>query len=130
MLSVDHIGYAVEDIEKTAALYCSSGWKMSEIFDETVQNARIAFLTKDGFPKIELVSRLSGESPVDEIIRKNGVSPYHICYVVNDIMSAVEDLYAEGFRPLFVPVESVAMDGRKICYLFNSAAGYIELVEK
>lgn len=129
LLKMDHIGYAVRDIEKSAALYVSAGWDMSPIYEELVQHAKIAFLTKPGMNTIELVSPLVGDSPVDNILRKQGVAPYHICYVVEDIMQAVEDLYEEGFKPLFLPVESNAMDNRKICYLYHLDVGYIELVE-
>lgn len=130
LLEMDHIGYAVKNIEKSAALYVEAGWTLSNIFEEKVQNTKIAFLTKPGMTTIELVSPLDGDSPVDHILRTQGVSPYHICYVVADIMQAVEDLYEEGFKPLFLPVESVAMENRKICYLYHLDVGYIELVEK
>ena len=128
LISINHIGYAVKDIETTAKLYVEAGWRLSEIYEEKVQNARIAFLTKEGMAKIELVAPLEGESPVDNILKKMSVTPYHICYDVDDIDEAVEDLFDEGFRPLFMPVESVAMDNHKICYLFHQHVGFIELV--
>lgn len=128
--SVNHIGYAVKDIFVTAQPYVDSGWELSEIFEEKVQNTKIAFLKKDGFPTIELVSPLDdSKSPVDNIIAKSGVAPYHICYDVEDIEQAVEDLYEEDFKPLFMPVESVAMENHKICYLHHLSVGLIELVE-
>lgn len=127
---MDHIGYAVRDIEQSAMSYLSAGWELSPIYEERVQHAKIAFLTKPGMTTIELVSPLDGKSPVDNILRTQGVAPYHICYVVDDIMQAVEDLYEEGFKPLFMPVESNAMNNRKICYLYHSEIGYIEIVSK
>lgn len=129
--SVNHIGYAVRDIQKTAQFYLDAGWQLSEIYEEEVQHAKIAFLTKDGFPKIELVAPLrEGEqSPVDTYLQKIGCCTYHVCYDVDDIEQAVEDLYdEEGFMPMFEPVESVAMEGHQICYLYNLHVGLIELV--
>ena len=128
--SVDHIGYAVRDIATTARYYTAAGWQLSEVYEERVQNARIAFLRREGFPTIELVSPLEGKSPVDNILKQVGCSTYHVCYVVEDIDQAVEDLYEEDFKPLFFPVESVAMENRKICYLYNMQVGLIELVER
>lgn len=129
--SVSHIGYAVRDILQTARHYVRAGWEMSDIFEEIVQNSKIAFLTKEGFPTIELVSPLDdSKSPVDNILHNNGVAPYHICYVVDDIEQAVEDLYEEDFKPLFMPVESIAMGNCKICYLHHMEIGLIELVER
>lgn len=128
--AIDHIGYAVQNIEETAKLYLDAGWNLSEIFEEHVQNTKIAFLSKSGFTKIELVSPLNAtKSPVDNILLKNGVALYHICYKVDDIESAVEDLYEENFKPLFMPVPSVAMNNKKICYLHHMSIGLIEIVE-
>lgn len=128
--SVNHIGYAVKDISITAKLYVEAGWTLSEVYEEKVQNTKIAFLKKEGFPTIELVSPLNdSKSPVDNYLSNNGVSPYHICYDVEDIEQAVEDLYEENFKPLFMPIESVAMDHHKICYLHHLDLGLIELVE-
>lgn len=127
---IDHIGYAVNDIQKTAQYYVDGGWSLSKIYDENVQNTKIAFLTKVGMPTIELVSPLDGESPVDNILKHSGVAPYHICYVVDDMMAAVEELYEEGFKPLFMPVKSVAMNNREICYLYHLELGAIELVSR
>lgn len=129
-IEIDHVGYAVKDIMATARLYVESGWQLSELYEEKVQNAKIAFLRRPGFVTIELVAPLNGESPVDKFLETGGVQPYHICYVVDDVMKAVEDLHNENFMPLFWPVESVAMSNRKICYLYNENVGLIEIVNK
>ncbi len=128
--SINHIGYAVRDIKMTAKYYVDAGWNLSEIFNEEVQQVQIAFLTKEGFPKIELVAPLKEDvpSPVDNYLQKIGCGTYHVCYDVDDIDQAVEDLFDEGFKPLFEPIESVAMAGHKICYLFHLHLGLIELV--
>lgn len=127
---IDHIGYAVHDIQKTAHYYVDGGWCLSGIYEEPVQKAKIAFLVKLGMPTIELVSPLNGDSPVDNVLKHNGVAPYHICYVVDDMMEAVEELYEEGFKPLFMPIQSVAMDNREICYMYHLELGAIELVSR
>ena len=128
--AIDHIGYAVRDIAETAAPYVAAGWELSEVYNEEVQHTKIAFLTKPGFTTIELVSPLDGPSPVDEYIQNGGVQPYHICYRVENMMDAVESLHNEDFMPLFMPVESVAMLNKQICYLYNKSVGLIEIVEK
>lgn len=128
--SVNHVGYAVRDIPKTAQIYINAGWELSPVFEEEIQRTKIAFLSKEGFPTIELVAPLiEGEkSPVDNFLQKIGSTTYHICYDVDDIEEAVEDLFDEGFKPLFEPVASVAMDGHQICYLYHVDVGLIELV--
>lgn len=128
--SIDHIGYAVRDIQETAALYVAAGWTLSEVYNEEVQHARIAFLRKEGMTTIELVSPLEGKSPVDRFLENGGVQPYHICYTVEDVWETIEDLHEEGFVPLFMPVPSVAMENKEICYLYHEQVGLIEVVAK
>jgi len=130
IVSFHHIGYAVQDIEITAKMYIEAGWVLSEVYIETIQNSKIAFLSRDKFPLIELVAPIDDTSPIVQTINKSGVTPYHICYEVDDIEEAVEDFWEAGhFIPLFEPVASNAMEDRKICYLYNKDIGLIELVE-
>lgn len=128
---LDHIGYAVNDLETTAKHYLEAGWTCSPVYEETAQHALIMFLTKEGFPKIELVAPNGQEKfPAENTLKTSGVAPYHLCYEVDDVMEAMESLYEEGFVPMFMPVESVAMHGKKICYLCSLEVGTIEIVSK
>jgi len=129
-ISVHHIGYAVHDIEKTAEYYINADWLLSEIIIEKVQNVKIAYLSKEGFPLIELVAPIDENSPIVKTLEKSGVTPYHVCYEVDDIDETIEALYEDHFMPLFEPVESVDMENRKICYLYNLNVGLIEIVSK
>ena len=128
LLNMDHIGYAVRDIQETAAPYLAAGWELSEVYNEEVQHTKIAFLRKEGMTTIELVSPLDGPSPVDKFLKNENAQPYHICYTVEDVWEAIEDLHEEGFVPLFMPVPSVAMENREIGYLYHEHVGVIEVV--
>ena len=125
-----HIGYAVNDIAVTAQYYTKAGWQLSDIYSDTIQNSQIAFLTKDGFPLIELVAAVDELSPVVNTLKKNGVCPYHICYQVDDIEEAIAQMKRQKYLPLFKPVPAVALENRLICYLYNKDIGLIELLNK
>lgn len=129
-LSFHHIGYAVKSIKDTADFYIRNGWVLTEECTDPIQNTIIAFLKKDGFPLIELVAPIDDKSPIEKTLKKGGVSPYHICYSVDNIEETVAELRKEKFMPLFKPVSAVALDNHKICYLYNQNVGLIELVEK
>lgn len=125
-----HIGYAVNSIEKTSIYYTEEGWTLSEIYSDTIQNTRIAFLSKVFFPLIELVEPIDDKSPVVKTLDKMGVTPYHICYEVDDIDLAISKMKKKRFIPLFNPVNAIALNNRKICYLYNKQVGLIEIVNK
>lgn len=125
-----HLGYAVKDIKKTARYYQKAGWILSDITLDPIQNTYIAFLTKEGMPKYELVAPVDDNSPIVKTLGKLGNTPYHVCYSVDDIEKAVVDLKALHFVPLFNPVPAVAIDNEFICYLYNPYVGLIEIVQE
>lgn len=130
-----HIGIAVFNIEETAPFYIMQGYSKSQTVYDPIQNVHICFLsypTGDGgkMPLIELIEPVDEKSPVYKILQKNGVTPYHIYYEVENISDTITELKREKFIPLSKPVEAVAMSNKKVCFLFNKNIGIIELVEK
>jgi methylmalonyl-CoA/ethylmalonyl-CoA epimerase len=102
---------------------------MTDIIIDPIQNVRITFLRKKNMPTIELLEPIDDLSPVSKTISKSGVTPYHSCYVVEDITDAISRLKKMNYLPLFSPVPAVALNNKKICFLFNKDIGLIELVE-
>lgn len=124
-----HIGVAVKDIDKTSAIYEVAGYDMSDIIFDPIQNVNIRWLTKEGMPTIELLTPVDETSPVCKILKKNGVTPYHMCYVVGDIDNAVVELRKQKYVLVSKPVEAIAMHNCKVAFLYNRHIGLIELVE-
>ncbi|OQA94741.1 MAG: hypothetical protein BWY22_02363 [Bacteroidetes bacterium ADurb.Bin217] len=125
-----HIGYAVKSIEETAKFFLFLGYTITKTVIDPIQRVHIAFLLKEHTPCIELVQPIDDESPVVSILQKNGVTPYHICYEVEDINEAISEMRKQKFIPLFNPVPALAFDNRLICYFFNKNVGLIELLNK
>ena len=125
-----HVGIAVQSIEETAKCYIRLGYSLTETIEDPVQNVRIAFLKRDDSPLLELVQPVDKTSPVCNILKKVGVSAYHFCYETADLQKKVEDLENQDFKILVEPVEAVAFHHRKICFLYHSDIGLIELLEK
>jgi|GEM_PF-3159974 len=60
------------------------------------------------------------------MLNKKGVSPYHLCYEVDDIQAVYDDLSSrEEWLLMFEPV---AFSNRKITYFMNYDVDFIELV--
>jgi hypothetical protein len=125
-----HIGIATFDIEKTAKYYLDAGYKKTNTIKDAIQNVYICFLYKKGMPYIELLSPVDKTSPISKTLEKSGVSPYHCCYMVNDIESAITRLRIKNYILLSKPVIAVALENRKICFLFNKDVGLIEIMEQ
>lgn len=124
-----HIGVAVKEIEKTAAVYVQGGYKKSVITFDPVQQVNICWLTKEGMPTVELVEPVDDLSPVCKTLEKNGVTPYHTCYLVEDIEKAIAELRKMRYVVVVKPVVAPAIMNSKVCFLYNKHVGLIELVE-
>jgi methylmalonyl-CoA/ethylmalonyl-CoA epimerase len=125
-----HVGVAAESIEKTAKLFTEAGYKMTNVIFDPMQNVNISFLEKPDSPLLELVEPVDEKSPVRNILNKVGVSAYHFCYEAENLDDSIAELRKKKFMLLVKPVEAVAFDGRKICFLYHKDAGLIELLEK
>lgn len=124
-----HIGVAVKDIDTTAAIYVSAGYRKSETVFDPIQNVNICWLTKDGAPTVELLAPVDEKSPVNKTLEKVGVSPYHCCYIVDNVEDAASELRKQKYIMVSKPAEAVAFCGSRVCFLFNKNMGLIELVE-
>lgn len=124
-----HIGVAVKNISSTAAVYVAGGYKQSETIFDPEQNVNICWLTKDGMPVVELLEPVDEKSPVNKTLEKLGVTPYHTCYIVEDIEEAVNALRMMKYIVVSKPIGAVAIQGSRVCFLYNKNVGLIELVE-
>ena len=125
---IDHIGYLTGDISQTSKAFGILGYSSDNIVNDDIQQTRICFLHKEGEVDIELVEPYEKNKTMQKMLTKRGVTPYHICYEVNDIDAEYNELVAKNWTALFRPVEAPAFCNRKICYFWNSEIGFIELV--
>lgn len=125
-----HIGVAVKDIDATASVYEQGGYHRSSTIFDPIQNVNICWLTKDSTPTVELLAPVDENSPVNKTLEKVGVSPYHCCYIVENLDEAVAALRKQRYVMVSKPEEAVAFKGSRVCFLFNKSVGLIELVEE
>ena len=125
-----HIGMATNDIEATASIYEQGGYKRSASIFDPIQNVNICWLTKEGMPTVELLSPVDEKSPVNKTLEKNGVTPYHTCWIVPNIEGAAQQLRKQRYVMVSKPAEAVAFCGSRVAFFFNKAIGLIELVEE
>ncbi len=129
-MTFHHIGVAVRSIDLTATIYVNAGYKRSATIFDPVQNVSICWLIKENMPTVELLAPVDEVSPVCKNLEKNGVSPYHTCYVVSDIEDTVANLRKMKYIVVSKPVEAIAIHNSKVAFLYNKNIGLIELVEE
>jgi len=127
---VDHIAIVVRSIEEGLQGYEGAlGFELTEVKEMPEQAVRIAFLPV-GESEIELVEPLTADSGVARFLEKRGEGLHHICFKVDDIEVALQDLAAQGVR-LIDQRPRQGAHGRVAFLHPKSAHGVlIELIEK
>jgi len=100
MRKIEHIGIAVKDLETSnelfAKLFGATHYKTEEVESEGVKTS----FFMNGPNKIELLEATNPDSPIAKFIEKKGEGIHHIAFDVEDIISEISRLKAEGFTIL------------------------------
>jgi len=98
VLKIDHIGVAVENLEKSLQLYSGLlGLKSEGIEEVAEQKVNVAFIPV-GESEIELLESTSPDGPIARFIVSRGLGIQHIAFCVENIEKALEELKAQGVR--------------------------------
>ena len=128
---IHHVGYAVKNLKEARKRFKELGFEEeARIFEDNLRKVMIQFM-RNGKYRIELIAPMDGNSsPIDDILKKTGPTPYHICYEVEDLESSIREFRKKGYLLLHPPAEAVALDRRKVAFLYNLHIGIVEFVDK
>ena len=116
MQKIEHIGIAVDDIEKSNALFSRIFGKENFKLEIVESEGVITSFFKIGESKIELVAATNSESPIAKYLAKNKSGMHHIAFVVDDIDKEMIRLQREGIR-LLNEIPKKGADNKLICFL-------------
>ncbi len=94
---LNHVAIAVPDLEAASAVYRDTlGATVSDPFDQPEHGVTVIFVELPN-TKIELLKPLGEGSPIAKFLEKNARGGmHHICYEVEDIISARDQLVSQG----------------------------------
>ena len=115
---LNHVAIAVKDLEKAVATYRNTlGAHVSEPQAEPDHGVRVVFVTLPN-TKIEFLEPLGANSPIVKFLEKNpdgGI--HHVCYEVDDIIAARDQLKAAGARVLGDGEPRIGAHGKPVLFL-------------
>ncbi|MBY0531201.1 MAG: methylmalonyl-CoA epimerase [Xanthobacteraceae bacterium] len=115
---LNHVAIAVKDIKAASEVYRTKlGAEVSEIVPQPDHGVSTVFITLPN-TKIELLEPLGENSPIAKFLERNpegGV--HHVCYEVDDIIAARDQLKATGARVLGDGNPKIGAHGKPVLFL-------------
>lgn len=98
---LNHVAIVVPDLARASALYAGAlGARVSAPVPQPAHGVTVVFVELPN-TKIELLAPLGDSSPVQAFLERNpSGGMHHLCYEVEDIIAARDQLKAEGARVL------------------------------
>jgi methylmalonyl-CoA/ethylmalonyl-CoA epimerase len=115
---LNHVAIAVRDIAKASAVYRETlGAEVSDKVPQPDHGVNTVFITLPN-TKIELLEPLGDDSPIAKFLERNpdgGI--HHICYEVDDIIAARDQLKSRGARVLGSGEPRIGAHGKPVLFL-------------
>lgn len=115
---LNHVAIAVPDLAAATALYRDTlGAKVTSEVDQPDHGVTTVFVELPN-TKIELLRPLGENSPIANFLERNtsgGI--HHICFEVEDILAARDQLVEEGARVLDGPDPKMGAHGKPVLFL-------------
>ena len=115
---LNHVAIAVRDIAAASALYRDTlGAEVSAAVPQVEHGVTTVFVTLPN-TKIEFLEPLGADSPIAKFLERNpdgGI--HHLCYEVDDIIAARDQLKASGARVLGSGEPKIGAHGKPVLFL-------------
>jgi methylmalonyl-CoA/ethylmalonyl-CoA epimerase len=115
---LNHVAIAVPDLAAASAVYRDTlGAKVSDPIDEPDHGVTVVFVELPN-TKIELLHPLGDASPIQGFLDKNpGGGMHHVCYEVDDILAARDQMKATGARIIGNGEPKIGAHGKPVLFL-------------
>ena len=115
---LNHVAIAVKDLSKAVATYKNTlGAEVSEPLPQPEHGVTVVFVTLPN-TKIEFLEPLGEGSPIAKFLEKNADGGiHHVCYEVDDIIAARDQLKAQGARVLGDGQPKIGAHGKPVLFL-------------
>lgn len=128
-MRVHHIGYLVKDMDEAIKEFRHLGFTEGPVVRDEYRGIDICFADNNGYC-VELITPYCDDSTVSGLIKKYKNSPYHLCYISDNLDKDIEELTQNGYVQMGEPKEAPAIDGRRVVFMMNGSIGLIEIVEE
>jgi methylmalonyl-CoA epimerase len=106
-VQIDHLGIAVESIDKALSFYCDQlGMEVAHRETVALEKVHVAMLpagNNTSAPRIELLQAADADSVIARFIERRGPGLHHVALKVDDLLATVARLQGTGAHLLNEP---------------------------
>lgn len=115
---LNHVAIAVPDLQAGMAVYANTlGAKVTPPEEQPDHGVTVVFIELPN-TKVELLEPLGENSPIANFLEKNPAGGiHHICYEVEDIIAARDQLVREGARVLGSGEPKIGAHNKPVLFL-------------
>ncbi|MBA9070634.1 methylmalonyl-CoA/ethylmalonyl-CoA epimerase [Methylobacterium sp. RAS18] len=115
---LNHVAIAVKDLDAATAVYRDTlGAKVTEPLPQPEHGVTVVFVELPN-SKVELMSPLGENSTIQSFVDKNPAGGiHHVCYEVEDIIAARDQMKAAGARVLGTGEPRIGAHGKPVIFL-------------
>ncbi len=115
---LNHVAIAVKDLAAAVASYRTMlGADVTEPVDQPEHGVRVVFVNLPN-TKIEFIEPLGSDSPIARFLDRNpDGGMHHLCYEVDDILAARDQLKAAGARVIGSGEPKIGAHGKPVLFL-------------
>lgn len=122
-----HIGYAIHSLDKAIESFKALGCRLVDTCQDESRGIAIAFVADDMGVQIELIEPIADENPIKNILKKNGPTPYHLCFDSGEPSATVTArLKASGFCEIAGGGHAPALGGA-VKFFYSPTIGIVEI---
>lgn len=129
-LEFHHFGLAVREPALAFKYLDFLGYSSGASCFDPKQKVNLAMRHHHVMPDVEVVWPGEGPSPIDQILKRNDSSVYHLCYTSKNVAQSLAAIEASGLDVLAVcePLPAPLFDNLEVSFYSVSGIGLIEII--
>lgn len=129
-MEIHHIGYLTKNTKEGVHQFRNLGFAVETptLLDE-IRKINITFMINDGY-RVEIIEPINEESLFWGLLKKYKNTPYHVCYLTENIEKEIIVLQEEGYLVIQEPKPAPCIRNQRVAFLIHKDMGIIELLEE
>ena len=128
-LKFHHLGLATDNPRLTLKILKNIGYKPIKTRSNKNYNVKNIICSSKSHPTIEIVAKMGGKSPIDNIVKKNKNLVYHICYSSKNLKKTLNMMKKKKLSIVKISNSYLSpFEGVDASFFFLRGIGIIEIM--